>query len=312
MLKRTDTWCFSLLLLLFSARGFCATEEQPAKPWLDTTHETITETTTSMARWFDSFFLTEDQPVDEDAIGEAQIRLGWEPRSRELSEFETRVRLRMRLPNLKNRAELVFSDYDNDELEQDSALQNSRRVRGDAEDRYSLAFKWDSFIADKVDHRIGIGRRLQPFVRSRYRDQWLLNDWIEMEWQNAVYYYTRDALGAETSLKFGFKLSNSRLLRFNNHFYFRDKTDDWLWRHNVQQYKVFDEKTALITGLYVEGLSRPNYRVEEYLVSMRLRRNTLRDWLFYEVEPFVMWRRDEHFSASYGIALRVEGYFSPR
>jgi hypothetical protein len=49
--------------------------------------------------------------------------------------------------------------------------------------------------------------------------------------------------------------------------------------------------------------------LEEYLVSFRWRKNTLRQWLFYELEPFVLWRRDESFSASYGLALRLEGFF---
>jgi len=45
------------------------------------------------------------------------------------------------------------------------------------------------------------------------------------------------------------------------------------------------------------------------LISLRWRKNALRKWFFYEVEPFILWRRDERFSASYGIALRVEGFF---
>jgi hypothetical protein len=61
--------------------------------------------------------------------------------------------------------------------------------------------------------------------------------------------------------------------------------------------------------VYIEGLSRPNYRLDEYLASLRWRKHTLREWLFFEVEPFILWRRDERFSASYGIAMRVEGVF---
>ena len=49
--------------------------------------------------------------------------------------------------------------------------------------------------------------------------------------------------------------------------------------------------------------------LEEYLVSSRWRINALREWLFFEVEPFVTWRKDEQFATSYGISLRVEGFF---
>jgi hypothetical protein len=101
-------------------------------------------------------------------------------------------------------------------------------------------------------------------------------------------------------------------LRFNNRFYFRDKTDDWLWQHSWQTLHQVDDRTALVYGLYIEGLSQPNYRLEEYLVSVKWRKNALREWLYFDVEPFVLWRRDESFSASYGVALRVEGFFGER
>ena len=35
----------------------------------------------------------------------------------------------------------------------------------------------------------------------------------------------------------------------------------------------------------------------------------LRDWLYFEVEPFVLWLREEDFKTSYGVALRVEAYY---
>jgi hypothetical protein len=73
-----------------------------------------------------------------------------------------------------------------------------------------------------------------------------------------------------------------------------------------------DEKNALVYGLYIEGNSQPNYRPEEYLLSTRWRKNALREWLFFEIEPFLIWRREEQFNTSIGIALRVEGYFGHR
>ena len=73
-----------------------------------------------------------------------------------------------------------------------------------------------------------------------------------------------------------------------------------------------DEKNALVYGLYIEGNSQPSYRPEEYLLSMRWRKNALREWLFFEIEPFLIWRREEQFNTSVGIALRVEGYFGHR
>ncbi|WP_354667972.1 hypothetical protein [Paraglaciecola arctica] len=299
------------LLLLFVVMAFVAKvngqETEQEYPWLDSMHQSIASSVNSSAMWFDDYFELKEFDHDEEATGEARIRLGWEPRSRHLNEFETRVKIRVRLPNLKNRADLVFSDYEDDR--QNNDLQSSGNNEFTERNRFSLALRWRSSPESGLSHRIGVGRRLQAFVKSRYRHSHLLSEKTKLNWETSGYLYSNDGLGANFSWQLSHSVTKNSIFRWNNHFYFRDHSNDWLWQHNVQKLTQFDEKNALISGFYIEGLSRPNYRLEEYLVSLRWRKNTLRKWLFYEVEPFIMWRRDESFSASYGIALRLEGYF---
>ena len=284
-----------------------AQEKQQNYPWLDAMHRSIADSVNESALWFDNFFAIEDFKNPQAAYGEARIRLGWEPRSRDLSEFETRFKVRVKLPNLKNRADLILSDYD------DSEPENEIRASGNNDfaekNRFSLALRWRSSRSSGLSHRIGVGRRLQAFAKSRYRNDHVLTDKTTLRWETSAYLYSSDGFGANFSWQFNYNHSEHAIFRWNNHFYFRDQSNDWLWQHSVQKLTQFNEKTALISGVYIEGLSRPNYQLEEYLVSFRWRKNTLRKWLFYEVEPFVLWRRDEGFSASYGIALRLEGYF---
>jgi hypothetical protein len=59
----------------------------------------------------------------------------------------------------------------------------------------------------------------------------------------------------------------------------------------------------------IDGLNKPSYRKEQMLVSLRYKRNVLRPWLFVELEPFILWLREEDFRTSYGIALRAEVHF---
>lgn len=296
--------CFVLISL-----GAKATDEQPKQeyPWLDTMHDSIASSVNTSALWFDDFFALDQIYKPEEAQGEARIRLSWEPRSRDFSEFRTRIKIRVKLPNLKNRADLVLSDYDDDRPNND--IQASGNNDFVEKNRFSLALRWRSSPESGFSHRIGVGRRLQAFVKSRYRHSHALTDKTNLRWETSAYVYSSDGFGADFSWQLGYNQSSHSIYRWNNHFFFRDQTNDWLWQHSVQKLTQFNQKNALIAGLYVEGLSRPNYQIEEYLVSLRWRKNTLRKWLFYEVEPFVLWRRDEDFAASYGIALRIEGYF---
>ena len=299
---------FQLLIpLMIVVPQVWADEEVQDYPWLDIMHQSIADSVTDSVLWFDDFFILDEFSHDNKAKGEARIRLGWEPRSRELNEFQTRLRLRVKLPNLKNRVDLVLSDYDDEQA--DSALQASGNNGFTEQNRFSLALRWRAKPDSGLSHRLGVGRRLQPFVKSRYRSLLTLTDKSDLRWESSVYYYSRDGFGAKIAGQLNYILNPQSLLRVNNQFYFRDRSNDWLWQHSMQHLRQVDDKTAIISGLYTEGLSQPNYRLEEYLVSFRWRKNTLRKWLFYELEPFVLWRRDEGFSASYGLALRLEGFF---
>lgn len=135
------------LLLLLSA-SHCQGQEneqgQPPQqdkqfPWLDDMHKNIAQSVQDTAIWFDDFFFLDGVMHQEVAQAEARIRLGWEPRTRELNQFQNRFRVRVRLPNLKNRLDIVLSDYD-DEV----ALGNERLGRDDSfgdSDRLNLALR---------------------------------------------------------------------------------------------------------------------------------------------------------------------------
>jgi hypothetical protein len=282
-------------------------QEDKDYPWLDTMHENIADSVGDSAIWFDNFFLLEGNKKQQNAKGEVRIKLAWEPRSRSVGNFESRFRVRVRLPNLKNRLDVVLSDYD-DELDRgDDTIASNDRAND--RERISLALRWRAKPDSGFSHRIGVGRRLQPFVKSRYRNDFTISKQTNVRWETSVYYYNRDGFGAHFSAQLDHSSSAQSLYRFDNNFYFRDQSNDWLWRHAWQNLYQLNKGTAIISGYYIEGLSQPNYRLDEHLASVRWRQNTLRDWLFYEIEPFILWRRDESFAPSYGLALRLEGFF---
>jgi hypothetical protein len=300
----------TLLLLFISIvciTNLNAQDMQQEYPWLDTMHDSIESSVNTSALWFDEFFAIEEFKKPEEAYGEVLIRLGWEPRTRDVNKFDIRFKVRVKLPNLKNRADLILSDYHDDRP--DNGIQASGNHNLVEQNRFSLALRWRSSPESGLSHRLGVGRKLQPFVKSHYRNTHILTDKTTLRWETAAHLYSSEGLGADFSWQLGYNATDDSIFRWNNHFYFRDRTNDWLWKHSLQKLTQFNEKNALIAGIYLEGLSRPNYHLSEYLVSLRWRKNTLRKWLFYEIEPFILWRRDEKFSASYGIAIRLEGFF---
>lgn len=294
----------SLLMFAFTCRA-----QQKDDEWLDSMHTSISESVMDTAQWFDNFFANTKGQEDQQALGELRLRLGWEPRSRELNDFDAKLKIRVKLPKLKNRVDLIFTDYEDTP---DDKIRAGRSSDVNRQDNFTLALRYKTNPDSGLSHRIGFGRRFQYFVKSRYRESIAIDDNFSMRYDASVYYYNRDKFGSDFGLGFDYDYSNNMLLRFENRFYYRDKSKDWLWQHSWQGLHQINDSSAVIYGYFIEGLSKPNYRLEEYLLSVKWRKQTARSWLFYEVEPFVLWRRSEGFSASYGIALRVEGFFGER
>lgn len=307
LLSKHISVCF-LTLSLFLPR-FVGAEEEVQYPWLDDFHQGMSSSVHDTANWFDSFFASESSELTDSARGKARIQLAWEPRSRDIIEFESRIRVNWKLPNLKNHVDVVFSDYD-EELEKApvKAAQNEQLAD---QNRFNLALRWIRKSDEKSvwSHRIGVGRKLQPFARSQYEHVFDLSDSHLLRTETSVYYYSSDGFGAHVGAQYEYGIDDTSVLRFDNNFYYRDDSKDWLWQHGAYSMSQLSEKSALICGFYIEGDSRPNYRVSEYLVSTRWRKSALRTWLYFELEPFVLWKREEDFKPSYGIALRVEGFF---
>lgn len=276
--------------------------------WFDVWQRSFTDSIDFTVRQFDGMFSQENGPHrNKQAKAEGRIQLSWEPRSRDLAETDLRFRIRVSLPHLEDRVDLLLSD--NEDETQSDTLKAARNDSLGRRDNTTIALRFRPDQNSHYSYRIGAGRRDQLYVKSRYRDAMAFNAHWAMLYDAELYYYTRDRLGAELGAAIQHVAENNNVTRLNNRFYFRDDSNDWLWRHELQHLYPIDTHNALMYRLMVEGLDRPQYKVEEVYTGLRWRSNPLREWLYFDVEPFVLWRRDEGFKPSYGMAFRIEVYY---
>ncbi|GGW79229.1 hypothetical protein [Alteromonas halophila] len=278
--------------------------------WLDTWQDGFTESMDYTVRQLDSFFAADGSTAYKNARAEGRIQLAWEPRTRDIAQTDLRFRIRVQLPALENRVDLLLSD--NEDESQDNTIRAARDNSMRQRESTTLALRFRPDQDSRLSYRVGAGRRDQLYVKTQFQDASALSRHWAVRYDTELYYYTRDRLGAELGLSVQHVSDTENVVRLNNRFYFRDDSNDWLWRHDVQWLHPIDEKNALLFHTLVEGLSQPSYRVEEVYTGLRWRANRYREWLFFEVEPFVLWLRDESFSPSYGVALRVEAYYGKR
>ena len=93
--------------------------------WVDRWQQNITNTFNFQAQAIDQWFI--DAPTQSSQAGASgKIRLGWEPRSRNFGEFDTRFKIKFSLPSLTNKVDLLLSDDDDGTL--DNSVKASREI----------------------------------------------------------------------------------------------------------------------------------------------------------------------------------------
>jgi hypothetical protein len=278
-----------------------------AQPWLDDWYCLLNYGVENSVIEVNKWFVAEHIPTAKRAQASGKLRFGWEPRSGDLSPLDFRFKIRVKLPALQDRVELLLSDDEGDVNQQ--AVKAARNQQLGSNDQATVALQFKDKPDSKIAYRIGLGRGSQVYTRARYSDRIDLSDQNSMNYYAEVNYYTDDQIGVETKISLNHTISSNEAIEFDNTFRYRDKSEDLFWRHEIQYLYLHDSKTSYLFTAMVDGLNKPSYREEQVLISMRYKRNILRPWLFLELEPFVLWLREENFRTSFGVAIRAEVHF---
>jgi len=281
------------------------------------------------ANMVDGYF-AEEEAGKNHAKAWGHIVFAWEPRTGELFDsdsFPVKFKVKAKLPNLQNKVELILSDDEDDDfqtLPYESVRPEALRL---SENRLGAAIQFLSSKGDntRVAHRIGIGDR-QLYARSSwiYRQK-ILDDSVTLNISPGIEYYASDGWGGRVLFDAGYKLSETSEMRFDVSLQERQSFDDPKFRWGIFNIKSLGQKQALITGISTGGEIEQGGQFHAYTrrVSTRYRFNALRRWIYFEIEPFIEFSKDDpddllavgannfrhHFVRDRGITIRFEGHY---
>lgn len=278
--------------------------------WIEALHSKVSDTVFLSAYWFDSFF-TDDDTEQERPDVNARIRLGWEPKARDLAEYDSKFRVRVKLPHFKDKLDLILSDDEQDNI--DNLPLETVSVKPEiSDDSFAAAvrFVYHSGADQVTDTRLGISSG-DIFLRARYKKRFSWNNAHGFRFEPAAYYFVEDGLGAKLLLEYDYQMSLKSQLRYNYSIRGSESISGIKWKHGLYHLHQFSLLEAGSFGLLAEGErnSEKGYVVDKYTLSYRYRFNAYKKWLFFEIEPFIEWAEKEDYKTTPGIALRIEGYF---
>lgn len=279
--------------------------------WMHTFHQSVSDSVYQSAVWFDNFFVDDNNEYEKPTTS-ARIRLGWKPKARDWNGVEARFRIKVKLPHFKNKVDLILSD--DDETNQSQLPLESINTRSELEDEHFAAavrYTHNKNSNRLLESRVGFsGGDLFFKVRHKRRFNW--DDKHSVRVEPALYYFIGDGLGSKLLLEYDYQLDPKTQFRVNYSIRGSEAFSGIRWKHGFYRLKQLGAKTASITGLQVEGVRNgtDDFQVDNYTLSYRYRFNAVREWLYFEVEPFIEWPEEKNYSTTPGITFRIEGYFN--
>ena len=285
-------------------------EQTKEKHWSDSFHQGVANSVQRSALWFDSFFV-HDGTEQTAPKTSARIRLGWIPKARDWGDFEQRFKVKVRLPHLEDKVDLIFTD--GEEQENSNLPLNSSRINPDnSQSGFTAAIRYIFEERENVitSSRIGLSGG-SIFARIRHKRIYTWNDKHRFSFQPSVLYDLSDKTGARLQLEYEYQINDKQQFRIDSSLFGSESFHGVRWLQGFYHLKHISDKAATLCGIQISGElnGTEGSFVGNYSFNYRYRFNALKDWLHFEIEPFISFPRDENYKITPGIALRVEGFF---
>jgi len=313
-------------LTLWLILGLCTSlhaQEPPPHPdsvpsdrsTLDRFHDSMTVSANDAARWFDSFF-EDERYIAEEATSRIRLRPSLLLEEGESAGFRFSVGARINVPRFNRKLKLVLSGEDN--TLQDS-LDSQRFTAPDSRnaDETNIGFQYilreknhlNTHIAAGV--KIGGNHIVDLFIGPRLRATWSRAPW-QLRFTERVRWYTD--IGWESRTRFDLERVVAAAWFFRGTIDARLRQEDYNdsgLRYDISPTLIqkLRHRTAIEYQWNTGFVTRPSHRLEETGLRVRFRKQIWRDWLFYEVNPQLVFRNNDDFRATPGIEFRLEASF---
>jgi len=285
--------------------------------WLDYTHEFVETRLFAPILRLDRFFSDERYLEEERARSfvrwRNELRLDNEARP----AFATGVRASLRLPGLNRylrRLRVVIAGGTREAFDaifpDDPAQEGTTLGAGNAELRFNL---FDA-VGSHADVGAGLLFRypVGVFVRTGLRWRLVAGDLFVARLGLSGFWRTDTRFGTRASGRLERPLGPATLVRVGSEVLLTEVSHGVEWTPSTALIRAFGPRAGISLGAAAVWKSADIPHIERYRVSLRLRRDIYRRWLFVELEPEVYWpwtpAQGRH--AAVATTLRFEVQFS--
>jgi hypothetical protein len=223
-------------------------------------------------------------------------------------------RIKLHLPSTEQRLHLLLESDPEQNTAGPGAAQNQAQRIGPfrAPGEYGLALRVENSEEQvwhtSTDVGVKLHAPLEPFARARASLVVPLGEW-RMKPAQSLYWFSQSGLGETTQVDFERQLAPQTLFR---------TTSSVTWLHLPQRFDLqqdftvfhtLDEKRAVQYQISLIGVSRPQSRLDDAVISLLYRQQLHRRWLFFEFNPQLHFRHAQSYDMDPLLWLRLQMLF---
>ncbi|TCP93214.1 hypothetical protein EDC44_12314 [Cricetibacter osteomyelitidis] len=320
-MKLSRTALFIGTVLVSVAVSANQTDAQ-ANTWVDSSHQTVRTTLHDWVNTLDNWIGVPDP--NKPATATLRVMMDSQWNHYDHLSFKPRVRLKVRLPGLKNRFSLVVGDESLDNELQGGAessaarpIANKRRWdnQQNRDDNSSLALRWSAFkksIDAEIDLDLGIRKWNDPYVRLKLAKDWQLTDSYSTRLE-AIYRYgldTRNYLRGNAEVRYTQDERHFIANQVNVQYVHNDNEESTFWGNSLFRQHDYANFKRLNYGIYTGGnFKNKNMHLNSYGPYVQWRQPIWRQWLFIQPELTYYNNKDKDRDHAVGVFVRLEAIF---
>ena len=271
-------------------------------------HQSVSSNVVGAAEYIDRYF--GDDRLDEESNG-TRLRLTLGVRFQEYEEvdFIHRASIRLSLPNLTERLQLVFNEWwDGDEEDGvDPVMRSEEDVRTTAGVRYNVQAKKRTKVDADAGARIGSPSQ----VYLRLRGSWAsdVTERVQLRLIESIRWFSADGFISTTEMQWNYRLDPDWLFRSSSQLVWSEEDDGVRPVQIVSLYQTISKHRAIRYELLGTWPETPHTDEATYQATVTFRRLIHSNWLFMEIKPGVEFKQERDYTPQPLIAIQWEILF---
>jgi len=285
-------------------------ERKPFFSFLDEPQRYLSSRFEGMARAIDSFFANE-QVVYETSGSYVRLRL--DSTFSEGGDISSNgdLKIRAHFPVTEKKLKLVL---ESDPDEKKTEIDRRRDTLPENQDKSLFAgFQTQFGRTDKWRFKPSLGVKLHSpieyLLRMKAFRNYQLSDKLSLNLSETLYWFNTTGYGADTNIDLDRILTENILFRSGTFFGYSEFNHYWDLGQTFTLTHILSERRAISYQAGVYGNSDPGIHATDYLLLVRYRQNIHSNYLFLEVAPQILYRKEYDFKAEHSLLLRLEMLF---